>query len=255
MHTARQLDAAMFSIELGGRSASFQDLLPGWTADSRLGVVVRQPLGALGASFLIQAAMTAFYDARPSRRKRPLSAEVFLFHAGGRFGGLAPMDVWPPRKEVLVGPSPQDLLAAINNCAITHLVLPEGPMIAADHHYKEPDAAHDRIAAAYLYSPGGRVVDADLSIAVEDARALEDIEAAVRPQGLLAAVEANLTQADPASAPEKQRFAEALRAAVGDVPSAIREAAGQARSALQRPGGAVLETYRRLSVEEAIAHL
>ena len=253
MHTASQLSAGMFRIELGRGPASLRQLLSGWTAASRLGVVVREPLGALGASFLMQAATVAFYDARPRRRRRPLYAEIFLFHVGDRFGSHAPLDIWPPRKEVFVGFAAQDLLAAINNCAITHLALPEAPVRVVKHHYKEPDAALDRMKAAWLYAAGGRVADGDVTIAVRDGPALDDIETAIWPEALLEAVEAGPVDDHPKVA-EKRRFANSVRSRYCEVAPEDRERMARRRAEL-RTNDAALETYRRIPIAEAIARL
>ena len=48
-----------------------------------------RPLGATGASMLIQLAITAFYDVKPSRREVTLYPEIYLFHVGGRHGNHA----------------------------------------------------------------------------------------------------------------------------------------------------------------------
>ena len=127
MHTARQLDAAYFGITVDGVPSSREDVFPEWGVHDRLGVVVDRPLGATGASMLIQLAITAFYDVKPSRREVTLYPEIYLFHVGGRHGNHAYYDVYPPRKEVVVADDPAEILEAINDRAITRLAVVDGP--------------------------------------------------------------------------------------------------------------------------------
>src|ERR1700733_10893262 len=132
MHTARQLGVSLFSVRRNGTSATRDDLLPDWTPFDRLGVVVTEPFGALGASHLIQLAITAFYDIRPSRRAgrvdghdpKAIYPEIFLFHIDDAHGDHSMFDFWPARKEVLVDADPRLVLDAINDRAITRLAVP-----------------------------------------------------------------------------------------------------------------------------------
>src|SRR3954454_9175134 len=113
MHTATQLQADLFAVRRNGKPATREELLPDWEAHDRLGVVMTEPFGAIGAGHLIQLAITAFYDVRPRRRaplpKRPedlspdaVYPEIYLFHVGGSHGDHSVFDFWPARKEVLV---------------------------------------------------------------------------------------------------------------------------------------------------------
>src|SRR5262245_7080336 len=114
MHTAPQLDVSQFAISRHGRQATRADLLPDWTPYDRLGVVVTESFGAVGASHLIQLAITAFYDVRPERRAarldgvdpRAIYPEIYLFHVGEVHGDHSSFDFWPARKEVLVEDDP-----------------------------------------------------------------------------------------------------------------------------------------------------
>src|SRR5690348_6518096 len=102
MHTARQLDEELFKIEIEGGPSSRGELFADWGPLHHFGVVVHEPFGAVGACYLLQLAITAFYDSRPSRRDRatPVYPDVFAFHVGGRYGDYVMYDIYPPRKEV-----------------------------------------------------------------------------------------------------------------------------------------------------------
>src|SRR5260221_12058737 len=106
MHTAFELKNSMFSVTIDGASATRQDLLD-WDVRDRLGVLIAEPFGALGAGLLIQLVITAYYD-MPSRKRRmrPSYPDVFLFHAGGPWGSHGTFDFWPDHKEGFVEPDP-----------------------------------------------------------------------------------------------------------------------------------------------------
>ena len=157
MHTAEQLDRSMFSVRIVGQKADRSDVFPDWMATDRLGVVVWQPFGAVGASHLIQLAITCFYDLRPERRgPNGVYPEIYLFHVGGRHGDHSPYDFWPARKEVFVDADPRDVLDQINDKGITRLAVPDGSAVPATHRPKERETALDRIISAFAYSPTGQ---------------------------------------------------------------------------------------------------
>ena len=134
MHTANELASSAFAIEVAGRPASFQDIFPGFNDRDRVGVVVRQPCGAIGASTMILAAVTAFYDLQREAwgsEEFFIYPDYFLFHVGRRWGDHGMLDVWPSHKEVVVNDEPEEQLRAINDRAITRLLVedraPRGP--------------------------------------------------------------------------------------------------------------------------------
>ncbi|MDF2049575.1 hypothetical protein [Arthrobacter sp. Cr_A7] len=64
MHTSFQLQSELFKIRIDGRSADLADLFPDWTGHDRVGVISNSPFAPLGASVLIQAAVTQFFNHR-----------------------------------------------------------------------------------------------------------------------------------------------------------------------------------------------
>ena len=116
MHTARELSSPAFSIRVEGRAGVLDDVFPDFAERDRLGVVVRHPCGAIGASTLILAAVTAFYDAQRAKGEDFfIYPDYFLFHVGARLGDHGMLDVWPAHKEVVVPDEPEELLRAIND--------------------------------------------------------------------------------------------------------------------------------------------
>ncbi len=173
MHTS-VLRTEMFEVTIAGKPASVAELLD-WGPLDRLGVVVTSPFGGMGASLLVQLAIVCFYDwAGGKRRAQPINPEIYCFHVGVRYGNHGAYDFWPARKEMLVGNDHVEVLNAINDRGITHLVVPEGPAQKVTHHYKEPETAMDRIKRCFVYDAEGAVRDPDVIIRGRGVRPLEN---------------------------------------------------------------------------------
>ena len=243
MHTSTELRSDSFSIELEGRQTTITDLLPGDFARGRLGVIVREVCGAVGASNLLLAAVTAFYDVQRTRADAFfIYPDYFLFHVDRPHGDHSMLDVWPSHKEVVVPNDPDAILQAINDRAITWLLVPDDEPVAAPRRRESCASARDRIVAALSYSATGRVPDADVRIAGNEVS--ESYARAVLDR---ASVFAALPDAaDPSAAPFARRAGE-----VGPVAGAELRAG---RDRLQEDGRP-LETYQRLPLDRALALL
>jgi len=62
MHTTHQIQFEEFQFTLAHEITSFDQIFPEFNASDRVGVVVRQPSGAIGASALLMASIAKFYD-------------------------------------------------------------------------------------------------------------------------------------------------------------------------------------------------
>jgi hypothetical protein len=295
MHTSTELRSDSFSIELDGRRATITELLAGTDggagdgAHGRLGIVVREPCGAVGASLLLLATITAFYDAQRARAAQfYIYPDYFLFHIDRPHGDHSMLDVWPSHKEVVVPDDPDAILEAINDRAITWLAVPErapapgqgeasvserapaaapgegeasvperAPAAApGQREASVPDraaaaapgqrealaSACDRIVAAFGYSATGRVPHGDVRITGNEvtesyARAVLD------PEGVLA-TRGDAT--DPYAAEVARR--------AGEVAPEARAQLRAQRDRL-RENGRPLESYRRLTLDRALASL
>jgi hypothetical protein len=165
MHTTTTLRSADFEIIADGRRGAIETLLPGFTEQDRLGIVVTGDRAAAGASTLILAAVTAFYD-RLRMAGTPFFAyaDYFTFALGRPRGSHAKLEIFPSHKEVVVAEDPEQILRAINDRAITRLLVPDGPPGAPVFAPETLDSARRRIRTALLYSPTGRVTAPDVSI-------------------------------------------------------------------------------------------
>jgi hypothetical protein len=236
----------MFEIELDGRPARLDELFEGFHEQDRLGLVMRQPCGAVGASALIAATITAFYDIQRSRGPDFfVYPDYYLFHVGGPLGDHARLDIWPRRKEVVVDDDPERILEAIDDRAISRLVVEDGPGGTRELDAEALASARGRVVSCLAYAASGRVEGGDVRIASNEVA-----------EGYVDAI------LDPESRMERLRReggdgaarAEAIAVRAAEVPVEVRREIKRARADLIDDGVPV-ETYRRIELDEALALL
>jgi hypothetical protein len=245
VHSARELKSSSFAIEVGGRRAALEKLFEGFGEHDRLGLVMRRPCGAVGASALITATVTAFYDVQ--RARGPdffIYPDYYLFHVGRPLGDHARLDVWPRRKEVVVGEQPQEILEAIDDRAISRLLVEDGSPRAPVLERETLASARARIATCLAYSSRGRVKDADIRIASNPVTE-GYVEAILEPEARMARLRAE--------GGNGARVA-AIAARADEVAPKVRREIKLARRELVE-GGVPVETYRRIDLDEALALL
>ena len=246
MHSSRELRSSSFEITVGGRTVRLVELFDGFSEHDRLGVVIRRPCGGVGASALITATITAFYDLH--RARGPdffVYPDYFLFQVGRPHGDHARLDIWPSRKEVVVPEDPAQILEAINDRAITRLVVEDGE---PGEPVFEPEAlasARARIATCLVYSASGRVRDADVRIRSNPVTE-GYVDAVLDP-------EARLARLRGSNGGDRAR-ADAIEARLGEVPPDERRRIKRARAKLLEEGAPV-ETFRRIPLDGALGLL
>lgn len=210
----------MFELTVGGRRSEISDVFPGFEERNRLGLVMRRPCGAVGASTLILVTVTAFYDIQRAKGGEFfVYPDYFLFHVGGSFGNHKMLDIFPAHKEVVVEDDPEELLRAINDRAVTRLLVED--VEPGDPTFERPTLASSRILTALAYFPRGRARDADV-----------EVSGSATTEAYVSAV---LDQSE-------------------EVDQGIRDDVWAGRKGLFEDG-VPLETYRRLGIEEALGML
>jgi hypothetical protein len=198
------------------------DVLPAFDAHDRLGVVVRRPCAAVGASALLLATVTAFYDIQRARAADFfIYPDYFVFHVGRRMGSHNRMEIWPPHKEVVVPDQAEELLRAINDRGITRLIVEDGAPGEGSFARETVASARDRVVTALAYGANGRARGGDVAITSND-----------------------VTESYVAGVLEQSR----------DFPAADRERIAAARRQLLE-GDRPVETYRRIGLDEALGLL
>ena len=244
----------MFEIAAEGRRVRLEELFEGFGEQDRLGVVVNRPCGAVGASALISATVTAFYDIQ--RARGPdffVYPDYYLFHAGRALGDHGMLDVFPSRKEVVVPEEPDAILDAVNDRAITRLLVPapDGALAAPT---ELAELAFDRVALAsarrriatcLAYSPSGRVTGGDVRIASNPV--VEGyIDSILDPESHVAALRAGDDR--------DRAYADSIDARRGEVAPELRAQIREARRELVEDDRPV-ETYGRITLDEALQSL
>ncbi|MCB6182048.1 hypothetical protein LIN78_00565 [Leeia sp. TBRC 13508] len=167
MHTTKTITLADFVFYKDKQPTSIAALLPDFQVSDRIGVVVKQPAGALGVASLLLAASTVFYDEYRSRLgnepdKLRLYPDYYVFHAGECRGNHAQLDIWPPHKEVIVANDPEQILEAINDRGITRLLVEDSPTGHATFLRETLCSADHRIKTVLAYRREGNTPNANL---------------------------------------------------------------------------------------------
>lgn len=164
MHSSKELASEMFAFSVGGRAASFGDIFPDFDQRDRIGIVSRTPGGALGVSALVMAAITRFYDLERARAEEFFRyPDYFLFHVGPSVGPYGMLDIWPDHKEIAVPEgNPEALLCAINDRAITRLLVEDGPPGTPE--FGRATLGSVGLRDALAFAPDGRVRSADVTV-------------------------------------------------------------------------------------------
>lgn len=247
-HTSRYTDD-MFQVAIDGLSGSRDDLFGKWTCNDRFGIVVHEPMGAMGASCLINLAVVAYYESvrAAGSEFRLHYPELYVFHVGRLQGDHSFYDAWPPRKEVLVNADPADVLAKINQLGITFLAVPDATARQDDHWWGDIGSAVHRLRGCFAYSSSGRVVAGDVEIRGVRVESDESNQFALRPLSLV-------EMADTVDDPELVAYGSAVLARLDEISEVERQEI-LARHDATLVDGLPVESYRRLAVDEALGLL
>jgi hypothetical protein len=236
----------MFEIRIAGREASIEELFPRFGEHDRLGLVMRRPCGAVGASALIAATITAFYDIQRSRGPDFfVYPDYYLFQVGGPLGDHARLDIWPRRKEVVVDDDPERILEAVDDRAITRLVVEDGPGAGHELDAELLASARSRIVSCLAYAASGRVEGGDVRIASNEVTE-GYVDAILDPEARMERLRAE--------GQDGAARADAIAKRAGEVATEVRREIKCARTDLIE-GGVPVETYRRVELDEALSLL
>jgi len=171
MHSSYALAADDFVVERNDTSAPLSDLWPGgWQPDDRLGVLLANPMDAVGCSNLICGTITLFYDhlrATKGTGNFFRYSDVYLFGVGCEPGDFNQLDVWPLHKFIsILQPSAEAVIEAVNDRRITLLAVPEtGARCRGEVVLSTWNTFLDQVRAVVLYSSRtGRARDADVTL-------------------------------------------------------------------------------------------
>lgn len=165
MHTTDELDGLDFEYRYDGRVVARDEVLPPIALDDRVGVVMADGSDGLGAGNFILSCVTAFYD-----RLRETHGEFFeypdyyTFQIATEPANYGMLDIYPEHKNITVAADAEALLRAINDRAITILLVPAGPTKPPEVDEITRRSAERRIDHCFLYAPDGQPPHGDISI-------------------------------------------------------------------------------------------
>ena len=173
MHSSN-LRGTDFEIFLDNQSVTHADFFADFSNLTRVGIVSPNGTDGAGATALIMAFVTAFYDTY-----RTKGGDFFAYPAYYTFQHVRPLasytmlDIWPKHKDVYVEQNPVDLLNTINDRAINILLLPDGEPTNPSYEQPQIEAALRTVQNCYLYSADGVMPDPTLKITINSRPVVE----------------------------------------------------------------------------------
>ena len=248
MHVAIDVQPSMFSVQIDGRGGGLTDVWSHWTKHDRLGVVVNEPWGALGASLMIQLAALRHYECAPGRRgPRAQYPQTQVFHLERMHGDHSSFDVWPPRHEVLVRGGPSALLGHLIDRGITRLLVPHGGRVddavfsEMPSGWSDRSALQDNVIEAYEYSASGELTSGRRGMVTLSSNA-EELERmstwALQPEQTYAQYSplddetlVRTMNIGPSTAPDLRSWLGVLHARITETPAMLRAELSASRAA------------------------
>ncbi len=167
MHVNDALHPRDFALRVGGRPATVGDLLPSFDVDARVAIVSRTPGAPFGAATLLLAIVAAWYAERRARAGGEPFYEYpdcYAIQIGGEHADLGMLEVWPPRKRVVVEPDAEQVLGCLADRAIEYLLVEDGPARGGLVLRETAAAVPRHLRAAIAYAPSGRARRADVEV-------------------------------------------------------------------------------------------
>lgn len=205
-------------------AVSHQQWFQGFKNTERVGLVAPNGYDGVGAVNLVMAYVTAFYDTyRATGEKFYAYPDFYSFQYRQPVAEYTDFDIWPEHKNVAVVGGAVEMLDAINDRAITVLLVPDGEPTNPTYFKAQLESARRMIGRCFAYSFAGQVDGADLVIETANRSLVEWADAVFE---LPAAADDTAWQAHWA----------AWRARVAEAPCLV-------------------QSYRSLTFEEALALL
>jgi hypothetical protein len=166
MHTTKELDETSFEYQIGGDVVPRETVMPSVTPDDRVGVVMGTGAEGLGAGNFILSYVTAFYDYLRETREEDFFEypDYYTFQTTSEPADYRMLDIYPDHKNVTVESDAEQLLRAINDRAITTLLVPDVSPSSPDVEDITRQSAYRRIDHCYVYASNGRPNNGEFSI-------------------------------------------------------------------------------------------
>jgi hypothetical protein len=166
MHTIQELDSASFEYRVDGDVVSREAVMPSITPNDRVGVVMRTGMEGIGSGNFILSCVVAFYEYLRETREEDFFEypDYYTFQTTSDPADYRMLDIYPDHKNITVEPAAEQLLRAINDRAITTLLVPDVSPTSPDVDEITLQSAYRRIDHCYVYAPDGRPSNVDFTI-------------------------------------------------------------------------------------------
>lgn len=166
MHTTKELDSTSFEYRVDGDIVSREAVMPSITSNDRIGVVMGTGIEGLGAGNFILSCVTEFYEYLNETREEDFFEypDYYTFQTTSDPADYRMLDIYPDHKNVTVAPIAEQLLQAINDRAITILLVPDVSPTSLDIDNITLQSAYRRIDHCYVYASDGSPNTVDFSI-------------------------------------------------------------------------------------------
>lgn len=155
MHTSTTMKTPEFDYSSNGAPITFDDVLPDFRTNDRVGILTHTPGGSFAAAPLLLAAIGRFYELLIATGEDFYAyPDFYVFHVDRLRGHHGKIDVWPQHKEVVVDADPESILEAINDRGITRLLLEAAPPAGATLLRETVTAAESRLRDVFTFVSG-----------------------------------------------------------------------------------------------------
>lgn len=172
MHLSRLLRTNDFTYTIGGRRATFDDVIPDLDRDDRVAIVCRTAGATCRAAGLLLAAVARFYEFRLAESDDfYVYPNYYALHVDRLHGYNGSIDIWPEHKEVVVDADPESIVSAVNDRRITHLLIEDASLARGVMARETVEDARRQLKGAFAFSPWGPTSGADIVVRPSSAAA------------------------------------------------------------------------------------
>lgn len=164
MHSTQILKSEDFIFTVQDQEVAFTDLIPNFSVLSRLGIVSHEPTDGIGASNLIMACVTEFYNFYRHQDNFFAYPDYFSFQTSNILTDYSHFDIWPSHKNLPIEREPEKILRAVNDRGIDILLVPYRKPV--DHIFEPAtlSSAERRIQKCFIYNLGNRPPTSNFTI-------------------------------------------------------------------------------------------
>ena len=165
MHTSEELAAPDFEYRSDGKPVPRGEVMPTITPEDRVGIVMGTGAEGIGAGNFVLSCVTVFYDRLRARKGDFFEyPNYYTFQATSNPADYRMLDIYPDHKNVAIEPDAERLVRALNDRAISILLVPGNTARSTDIEDITRRSAERRIDHCFEYAIGGQSGEREFSI-------------------------------------------------------------------------------------------